>query len=204
MFKISSDGAFYFLNSGFISHQTIVRTFQYLNPQSLSSKTLFKTFSLPLAPKNAIYLSFSSPYFFLFFLKNTYNRRKQIVFNLQRVGVESTPSAPDVNWTPEGEIFISNIASTPRKEWHGRLFRNVITFIRMRISTGRGTITKTDLEISRGIFGSEMISFTSKSFPVSFCIVRNKKTFILKGFSVLLWQIDTWPEHDPTHRSRGF
>jgi Fibrinogen beta and gamma chains, C-terminal globular domain len=93
--------------------------------------------------------------------------------------VEFTTLAPDESQTLKEEIFISNIASTQRKERHGRLFRNVITFIRLRISTGRGTIIKTDLEIFRGISGLEMISFTSKLYVCCFPKILFKTNLLL-------------------------
>lgn len=61
------------------------------------------------------------------------------------------------------EIFISNIASIPPRAQPGRLFKNAITLIRLRTSTGRGTITKAALEICRPTSGSAMTSFTSKT-----------------------------------------
>lgn len=96
-------------------------------------------------------------------LESTFNRRKQIASNSRRAEVEFTCLAPSVCKMKREKISINSIASFQPTERLGPSFRNVITLIHPRILTGRGTITNTDLEISRLTFGSEMISFTSKS-----------------------------------------
>lgn len=63
----------------------------------------------------------------------------------------------------EEEISISNIASFRRKARRGPLFRSGTTLIQLRISTGLGAIINKGLGTSRETFGSEMITFTSKS-----------------------------------------
>lgn len=74
------------------------------------------------------------------------------------------------------KIFTSSTASTPPREQPGPSFKNAITLIHLRTSTGRGMIISTDLEISRGTSGSATTSFTSKSDPAL--------NFYLKAFSV--------------------
>lgn len=134
-------------------------------------------------------------------IKNTYNRRKQIVFSCQkREEVESIHSIQNVTLTKQEEISIGNIVSIRRKEQLGQLFRNVTISIHRRTSTGHGMIISMDLVTYRKIFGSEMISFKSK-----FCLfLLYKNSMCVFSVYRMREQIDAKSRFCVTNRAGGF
>lgn len=142
-------------------------------------------------------------------LENTFNRRKQIASNWQRAEVAFTFLAPSDYKMRKEKTSINSTASSQRMELLGRSFRNVITLIRLRTLTGRGTITNTDLGISRKTFGLEMTSFTSRYLNPLTCQLKRFRFIEIPSFfsfslSLPSSQINSWPKHGSSHRFRGF